>query len=76
MSTDIPRTLKDGRLGEPTISRPNSAPAYYQGRPADLLIKALSPRRERTASSHPAQAVTSRQGERHHGTATSAGVAA
>lgn len=33
------------------ISRPNSAPAYYLGRPADLLIAALSPRRKRTASS-------------------------
>ena len=33
------------------ISRPNSAPAYYQGRPADLLITALNPRRKRTASS-------------------------
>jgi hypothetical protein len=33
------------------ISRPNSAPAYYQGRPADLLIAAMSPHRKGTASS-------------------------
>ena len=39
------------------ISRPNTAPAYYQGRPADLLITALSPRRKRTASGGPVRAV-------------------
>jgi hypothetical protein len=30
------------------ISRPNSAPAYYQGRPACFWITAMSPRRSRT----------------------------
>jgi len=38
-------------------SRPNSAPAYYQGRPARLWITAMSPRHSRTASNHLAQAV-------------------
>jgi hypothetical protein len=41
--------------GQP-VRRPNSAPAYYQGRPARLWITAM--RRNRTASSRPMQAVT------------------
>jgi hypothetical protein len=35
------------------ISRPNSTPAYYQGRPAWLWITAMSPCRNRTASQYP-----------------------
>jgi hypothetical protein len=41
-----------------SIPRPNTAPTYYQGRPADLWIAALSPRRKRSASNHPMQTVT------------------
>ena len=33
---------------EQEISRPNSAPAYYLGRPARLCITAMRPRRSRT----------------------------
>jgi hypothetical protein len=50
----------DGRAGcalrdfpveaEQMVRRPNSAPAYYLGRPAGLWIAAMRPRRERTAS--------------------------
>jgi hypothetical protein len=32
--------------------RPNTAPAYYLGHPADLWITAMRPRRRRTASRH------------------------
>jgi hypothetical protein len=32
---------------EREISRPNSAPAYYQGRPACFLVTAMRPRRKR-----------------------------
>jgi hypothetical protein len=32
------------------MDRPNSAPAYYQGRPARLWISAVRPRRSRTVS--------------------------
>jgi hypothetical protein len=39
--------------------RPNTAPAYYLGHPAALWITAMSPRRRRTVSAHPADAVTS-----------------
>ncbi len=47
--------------GQPAqdIPRPNTAPAYYQGRPARLWITAMRPRRSRAASHHPKQAVTS-----------------
>ena len=38
------------------VRHPNCAPAYYLGRPAQLWIIAM--RRSRTASSHPAHAVT------------------
>jgi len=38
--------------------RPNGAPAYYLGRPADIYIAAMRPRRRHTASDHPEQAVT------------------
>jgi hypothetical protein len=31
------------------ISRPNTAPAYYQGRPASLWINAMKPRRRGAA---------------------------
>ena len=37
--------------------RPNTAPAYYLGRPARLYISPLRPRRRRTAPNHPVQAV-------------------
>lgn len=48
MSDVTESTFKNGRQGDqPKIPRPNSAPAYYQGRPADLLIAALRPRRQR-----------------------------
>jgi hypothetical protein len=42
---------------EPGFSRPNSAPAYYQGRPAHLWITVMRPRRGHTTS---ATAVTER----------------
>jgi hypothetical protein len=32
---------------DPTASRPNCAPAYYQGRPASLWINVMKPRRRR-----------------------------
>lgn len=38
--------------------RPNSAPGYCLGHPADLWITAMRPRREGTASRDPVQAVT------------------
>ena len=56
--------------------RPNTAPAYYLGRPAWLWISALSPRRRQTASSHPVQAVTgggTPAPSRHGGALTGAG---
>jgi hypothetical protein len=34
------------------IRRPNTAPAYYMGRPASVWITAMSPRRRGTASTH------------------------
>jgi len=40
------------------IDRPNSAPAYYQGRPARLWISAIRPRRSRSASHHVMETVT------------------
>lgn len=40
------------------IARPNSAPAYYQGRPVRLWISAMRPRRSRTASHHVMETVT------------------
>jgi hypothetical protein len=46
----------------PRISRPNTAPAYYLGRPARLWITAIGPC-PRQAASRPMQAVTDR-GER------------
>jgi hypothetical protein len=52
---------------EQEISCPNSAPAYYQGRPARLWITAMSPRHSRAASNHLAQAVN---GPRARGHAT------
>jgi len=39
--------------------RPNTAPAYYLGRPAALWITAMSPRRPATASHSPMQAPVS-----------------
>ena len=48
---------------ERTGHRPNTAPAYYLGHPAGLWITAMRPRRRRTASNHPVQAVAS-AGER------------
>ena len=38
---------------ERTGRRPNTAPAYYLGRPAGLWITLMRPRRRRTAASHP-----------------------
>ena len=40
------------------IRRPNTAPAYYLGRPASFWITALSPRRTGPASTHLKQAIT------------------
>jgi hypothetical protein len=54
---------------EPGISRPGTAPAYYLGRPARLWITVMSPRRERTTSDHPVQAVTGGGKQARHGTA-------
>ena len=42
----------------PDIARPNSAPAYYQGRPVRLWISAMRPRRSRTASHNVLEAIT------------------
>lgn len=36
----------------PHVSRPNTAPAYYLGRPASLWINVMRPRRRRTAAGH------------------------
>jgi hypothetical protein len=38
---------------ERKVRPPNSAPAYYQGRPAALWISAMSPRRKRPATVSP-----------------------
>ena len=54
---------------EPGISRPSTAPAYYLGRPARLWITVMRPRRRRTASGHPVQAVTGGGKQARHGTA-------
>ena len=54
---------------EPGISRPSTAPAYYLGRPARLWITVMRPRRRRTTSDHPVQAVTGGGKQAHHGTA-------
>jgi hypothetical protein len=42
---------------EPGFSRPNSAPAYYQGRPARLWITVMRPRRGHTTSGHAMQVI-------------------
>jgi hypothetical protein len=42
----------------PHISRSNCAPAYYQGRPANLWIKVMERRRRRTADEPLARALT------------------
>jgi hypothetical protein len=39
--------------------RPNTAPAYYLGRPAALWITAMRPHRRRTASRHPTEVAVS-----------------
>ena len=44
---------------EPGHRRPNTAPAYYLGHPAALWITVMRPRRRRTASRHPMEAVVS-----------------
>jgi hypothetical protein len=54
---------------EPGISRPGTAPAYYLGRPARLWITVMRPRRRRTTSDHPVQAVTGGGKQARHGTA-------
>ncbi len=46
---------------ERDFTRPNSAPAYYIGRPARVWITALRPRGD-TASQHPAGAVAGETG--------------
>jgi hypothetical protein len=38
---------------QPMFRRPNTAPAYYLGRPAELWINALRPRRQRTMQPRP-----------------------
>ena len=43
------------------IARPNSAPAYYQGRPVHLWLSAMRPRRSRTASPHVMETGTGRR---------------
>jgi hypothetical protein len=56
----------DGRFVVPTfsaepgqdIARPNSAPAYYQGRPVRLWLSAMRQRRSRTAPHHMMETVT------------------
>jgi hypothetical protein len=53
---------------EPGISRPSTAPAYYLGRPARLWITVMRPRRRRTTTDHPVQAVTGRGKQARHGT--------
>ena len=61
---------------EPEISRPNTAPAYYLGHPARLWITVMRPRRRRTTSDHPMQAVTGGgkpAPSRHGGPLTGAG---
>jgi hypothetical protein len=45
------------------IARPNSAPAYYQGRPVRLWLTAMRPRRSRSASPRVMETGTGR-GER------------
>jgi hypothetical protein len=42
------------------IRRPNTAPAYYLGRPASVWITAMRPRRRRAASHRLMRAVTGR----------------
>ena len=57
------------------VRRPNTAPAYYLGRPARLYITAIRPSRRRTAPNHPEQAVTGageRTPSRHGGPLTGA----
>ena len=51
-------------LPEPArdIPRPNSAPAYYLGRPAHLWIAAMRRGREHTASDHPVGALAAADG--------------
>jgi hypothetical protein len=40
--------MKHPHVTDPDLrSRPNGAPAYYQGRPASLWINAMRPRRRR-----------------------------
>jgi hypothetical protein len=63
-----PHDGRDGRGGsalrdfparpEQNVRRPNSAPAYYLGRPARVWITAFRPRRSRTPSHHVMEAVT------------------
>jgi|SRR5579859_537761 len=80
------RDGRDGRGGfalrdhpaEPqrTGRRPNTAPAYYLGRPASVWITIVRPRRGHTAASHPVQAVTgcaTRTPSRHNGPSAGAG---
>jgi hypothetical protein len=39
------------------VSRPNGAPAYYLGRPADVYISVFRPRRKRNPRNHLADAI-------------------
>jgi hypothetical protein len=47
------------------ISRPNTAPAYYQGRPASLLINIMKPRRGRRQAASLTGAAAMRSGMGH-----------
>ena len=61
---------------ERTARRPNTAPAYYLGRPARLWITATRSHRGGCASHHPVRAVTGggQTAPRHGGPVTGAGI--
>jgi hypothetical protein len=64
------RVIPAGPEGD--VPRPNSAPAYYLGRPAHMWITAMRPGSERTASHHLVGAPTAADTQRHRGAVTSA----
>ena len=51
----------------PLISRPNTAPAYYQGRPASLWVTIMKPRRGRRQAVSLTVAAAMRSGMGHGG---------
>ena len=57
---------------EREVPRPNSAPAYYLGRPAHVWITAMRPGSGRTASHHLVGAPTAADTQRHRGAVVSA----